>query len=187
MILSFDRARALRRIRPRRSAAPLKRRDDSDLPFLTSAAPGPELLLDTCVYIDALKGRTPAEADALLQLRIVNHSTVALAELTHLFGRLDPRDPRSASALDELSGVIDDMPPHRVLTPSARCMGEAGMLAGLAARLTGRPADGGMLNDATLFLQAREAGLALLTRNLADFDILDALLPGSKLLLYRAA
>jgi hypothetical protein len=44
-----------------------------------------------------------------------------------------------------------------------------------------------LLNDAALFLQARETGCALLTGNITDFDFFDQVLPGSGLLLYRAA
>jgi hypothetical protein len=45
-------------------------------------AAGAELLLDTCVYIDVLQGRTPASVDELLQARIINHSTICLGEMT---------------------------------------------------------------------------------------------------------
>ena len=119
-------------------------------------------------------------------MRVANHSTVALAELTHLFGRLDPGHVDTRRVLGPLSGAIDDIPPHRLTAPSARCSGEAGMLAGLTARLGGRGADLALLNDASLFLQAREIGCTILTRNLSDFDLFDQLLPGSSLLFYRA-
>jgi hypothetical protein len=184
--LSFDRARSLRRIRPQRARAALVRRPDVDLPFLGEATPGPEVLLDTCVYLDVLQGRAPPEVDLLLQMRVANHSTIALAELTHLFGRLDPAHAGTRRVLASLSGAIDDIPPHRLTTPSARCSGEAGMLAGLTARLGGRGADLALLNDASLFLQARETACTILTRNLSDFDLFDQLLPGSSLLFYRA-
>lgn len=141
--------------------------------------------MDTCVYLDVLRAKTPVEVDALLQTRIINHSTTALAELTHLFGRLDPGHADTRRALSKLSGVIDDIPPHRLTSPSTRCCAEAGMLAGLSARLAGRGGDLKLLNDAMLFLQAREIGCAILTSNLADFDLFDQLLPGSGLLLYR--
>jgi hypothetical protein len=59
------------------------------------------------------------------------------------------------------------------------------MLAGLVARLAGRAADVKLLNDATLFLQARENGCSFLTANISDFDLFDQLLPGSGLMLYR--
>ena len=48
------------------------------------------MLLDTCVYIDLLQGRTSATFDALLQVRTLNHLSVCVAELAHGFGRLDP-------------------------------------------------------------------------------------------------
>jgi hypothetical protein len=97
--LGFGRAKSLRRIRPRRKTRALARRTEADPPWIGRPGAGPELLLDACVYLDVLQDRTPAEADELLQLRIVNHSTVALAELTHLYGRLDPDHPGTRSVL----------------------------------------------------------------------------------------
>jgi hypothetical protein len=52
-----------------------------------------------------------------------------------------------------------------LIAPSLNVLGEAGILAGLAARLSsiesGR--EQALLNDATLYLQAVENGLAVLT------------------------
>lgn len=184
--MSFDLARALRRLRPQRQAPGISRRPDDDLPILVApAGPGPELLLDSCVYIDVLQGHSPPAVDSLLGLRIINHSTVALSELTHLFGRLDPAHPMTRSVLDQLSGVIDDMPAHRLSRPSARAAGEAGMLAGLTTRLSSRAPGTELLNDALLLLQAAETGCTLLTRNLADFDPLQQLWPQGSVLFYR--
>ena len=146
---------------------------------------GPELLLDSCVYLDVLRGATPPELDALLMVRTLNHSAVALAELTHSLGRLDPLDNRTRRALREIGGVIDDIPAHRIDTPSVRAFGEAGMLAGLTARLTGRAFEPALLNDALLYLQARESGRVLLSANVGDFEHFDQLLPGGGLILYR--
>ena len=188
--MSFDLARALRRTRPQRAADALRRRRIADLPLVDTAAPaGPELLLDTCVYIDVLQGRTPQSMDDLLHSRIVNHSSVCLAELTHLFGRLDPAHPGTKGVLREVRQTIEDMPDHRLSSPSATAMGEAGMMAGLVARLTGgdptrAPA---LLNDASLYLQALERGWLVLTRNFRDFDYLDQLLPAGRVLFYEQA
>ncbi len=85
-----------------------------------------------------------------------------------------------------IGGVIDDIPAHRLTAPSPRAFGEAGMLAGLATRLGGRVSGVQLLNDALLFLQARELGFALVTANVSDFGLFDQLIPGSDLLLYRA-
>jgi predicted nucleic acid-binding protein len=155
------------------------------LPWVGAPGPGPELLLDTCVYLDVLQGKTPVEVDHLLQLRIVNHSTIALAELTHLYGRLSPSHPDTRKILSAIGETIDDIPAHRLTAPSIRACGEAGMLAGLAARMSDRPSGVTLLNDALIFLQAREIGCAILTANVVDFDLFDQLLPGAGMLLYR--
>ena len=90
----FDLRRSLRRIKPHRFTGSIRRRPREELPCVpVSPEPGRELLLDTCVYIDVLQGNTPPEVDALLELRTSNHLAVCVAELTHGFGRLDPRHP----------------------------------------------------------------------------------------------
>jgi hypothetical protein len=93
---------------------------------------GPQILLDTCVYIDVLQGKTTGAVDRLLELRLVNHTVVCLTELTHLFGRLDPTDSRTKFALKQIAGVVADIPTYRLSAPSAQVCGEAGMLAGLS-------------------------------------------------------
>jgi predicted nucleic acid-binding protein len=141
--------------------------------------------MDTCVYIDVLQCRTPPSVDRLLGLRILNHSTIALAELTHLFGRLDPAKAQTRQTLARLHQAIDMIPTHRLGTPSPRAFAEAGMLSGLAARLTGETGTPSRVHDALLMLQAREAGRVLLTRNIRDFDLLQQLEPDSRILYYR--
>lgn len=155
--------------------------------MLEKAAGGPELLLDTCVYIDILQQRAPETLKNLMAARLCNHSGVALAELTHLFGRLDPADARTKTTLAQISGAISDMPEHRVTAPSTRALGESGILAGLAARLAGIESGRGqtLLNDATLYLQAIEQGQIVLTRNVREFDWFDQLLPSDRVLFYR--
>ena len=184
--MTFSLAASSRRLKPQRPSRPLVRRDDADLPFVVApATAGAELLLDTCVYIDVNQNRTPGDVDELIQARIANHSTICLAELTHLFGRLDPAHAETKRTLAALGDTLTKATAHRLTTPSVRAFGEAGMLAGLCARLTGRQTDPSLLNDALIFLQAREQGRAVLTRNIADFDYFDQLVPGARLLLYR--
>jgi predicted nucleic acid-binding protein len=145
------------------------------------------LLLDTSVYIDVLQARIPEVVKILLTVRLSNHSGIALAELTHLFGRLDPRDSRTGAVLSELEKVIERIPSHRLSAPSANALGEAGILAGLTARLAniapGRRQ--ALLNDAALYMQAIEQGQVLVTRNVREFDWFDQLLPMNRVLLYR--
>jgi hypothetical protein len=186
--LNFDLRKSLRRIKPEQRTAALVRRPDDALPFVTDdVSAGPELLLDTCVYIDALQGRLPAEVDGLFAVRRLNHSGVAVAELTHLLGHLDPRDNRTEQVCSEISGAIQDIRQYRLKAPSLQTLGEAGILAGLAARLaaveSGRKH--ALLNDAVLYLQAMEHGQIVLTRNLREFDWFDQLLPANRILFYR--
>jgi predicted nucleic acid-binding protein len=184
--LTFDRRASVRRIKPQRRTLPLVRRDNANLVFVNGQSlVGRELLLDTSVYIDVLQGQTPVEVDQILETRIVNHSTVALAELTHLIGALDPAHRGTTGALKSIGQTIDDIPTHRLTAPSIRACGEAGMLAGLVTRLTGRGNSIALLNDAMLFLQAAEMGFDLLTANVSDFDFFDQLLPGNGILLYQ--
>jgi predicted nucleic acid-binding protein len=148
---------------------------------------GSELLLDTCVYIDVIQDRIPAEVANLFAVRRLNHSGVALAELTYLLGRLDPQDRRTERAYSEISGVISDIRSHRLSAPSLQALGEAGILAGLAARLASVESGQrqALLNDAMLYLQASEQGHTLLTRNIREFDWFDQLLPNGRVLFYR--
>jgi hypothetical protein len=184
--LSFDVSAALRRLKAQRISASIGRRPDENLPFVDEVRAGPELMLDTCVYIDVIQGRIPQAAAGLLTTRIVNHSAICLAELTHLFGRLDPKHAATADTLREIHGIIEtDIPSHRITAPTTRVLGEAGMLAGLTTRLSGRVKDHALLNDAVLYLHAQELGCVLLTRNVADFDLFQQLLPTAGLLFYR--
>lgn len=186
--MSFDLARALRRIKPQRATSAIRHRAFDALPTVKApVSAGPELLLDTCVYIDVLQGRTPVSMDELLETRIVNHSTVCLAEMTHLFGRLDPAHAGTKAVLQEIRRTIDDIPDHRLSSPSETAIGEAGMLAGLVSRLLGVPPNGHspLLNDASLYLQAVERGWTLVTRNVRDFDCFDQLLPANRVLFYQ--
>jgi predicted nucleic acid-binding protein len=185
--LSFDLVRTLRRLKPLRLDTPLARRPAEALPFVAAVPrPGPELLLDTTVYIDGLQDRSPRQVDDLMALRTCNHSAVCLAELTHAYGRLAPNHPKTASTLDSITKTIDAIPPHRLREPSQSAWGTAGILAGLAFRLGGYQAgqERRRLNDALVFLQALENGQIVLTANIGDFDILNQLVPEGRILLY---
>lgn len=186
--MSFDLRRALRRLKPERFAKPIARRADEDLAFADQhLRPGPELLLDTVVYIDTLQDRAPPEVDALTALRICNHSAVCLSELTHAFGRLDPARRDTPAALAGMAQVVTAIPPHRLTEPSSSVWGVAGILSGLAFRLGDyqKGQERRLLNDALVYLQALELGLVVLTRNIADFDILNQLVPEGRVLFYR--
>jgi hypothetical protein len=91
----FDAARRWARFDPERT---LSRRGDDELPFANPGLIGGQgLLLDTCVYIDQMQNRSPQVLDDLIAQRQVNHSTVAIQELMHTVGVLDPSDARTSA------------------------------------------------------------------------------------------
>jgi predicted nucleic acid-binding protein len=181
--LSTDFEASFRRLRPQRRSKRPTRRPDTSLKFLETAAPGPPLLLDTTVYVDQLQGKGPQELAALLSVRLVNHSSIAVGEIAHVLGRLDPQHSGTPSTVRSVMDLIDRLPPHRLTSPSIRAQVEAGMLSGLVDRLRG---DGkSILNDAALYLQAIENGWLMLTRNVSDFDLLQQLVPSGDVLFYR--
>lgn len=148
---------------------------------------GQALLLDTCVYIDQLQGRAPTLIEQLVDTRQVNHSTVALQELLHTVGVLDPGDRRTPAVVDAICGQTDAMPKHRIFTPAAEVLGRAAILAGILSRLQGYARDAKLkaLQDCVLFLQAQKLGFVVLTANVAEFDLLLQLVPTGRVLFYR--
>lgn len=181
----FDATRRWARFDPQK---PLTRRRDDALPFVgTNPAGGQGLLLDTCVYIDQMQDRTPQILDGLIARRQVNHSSVAIQELMHTVGVLDPRDPRTARAIGEIEKQIKSMPPHRIFAPDLEILGRAALLSGILCRLQGYGKDSKLraLQDCVLFLQAQKLGLVVLTANVGDYDILLQLIPSGRALFYR--
>lgn len=166
----------------------LVRRPDTDLPFLDhNTARGLGLLLDTCVYIDQLRGKFPDHAAQILESRQIHHSTVAIQELMFGVGILDPRDRRTASTILSLRALVTAMRPHRTFAPDPDLLGRAAMIAGLLSRSQGYAGDSRKraLMDATLFLQAQKLGLMIVTANIGDFDLMLQLLPSVRVGLYR--
>jgi predicted nucleic acid-binding protein len=166
----------------------LARRPDAELPFVNEEhIPGEAVLLDTCVYIDKLHGRTPDIVRRVIATRQLSHSTVAIQELMHTVGVLDPDDPRTPRAVGEIRGLIRSMPRHRVLAPDTAVLARAALLAGIVCRLQSYAAGHRLraLHDCALLLHTQKLGCTLLTADVADFDILPQMLPSSRVLLYR--
>lgn len=182
----FAAARRWARFDPQRTLA---RRPDEALPFVDQdLISGQALLLDTCVYIDQMQGRSPDILDDLIAVRIVNHSTIALQELMHAVGVLNPGDPRTTGVIGEIGRLIEAMPAHRLFAPDPEILGKAALLSGMVCRLQHYAADRKLraLHDCVLFLQAQKLGFTVLTANVADFDILLQLIPTGRALLYRS-
>jgi predicted nucleic acid-binding protein len=187
--LSSDLQKAERALKPQARGA-LEARPEVELRWAEAETKaGVPLLIDTTVYLDTLQGRTPATVDDLLRYRSIFHSAVCLAELTHVFGRLDPAHAAARKALAALGGAIDDIPRHRLFAPDTDLWGKAGMLAGKALRLRRIPPGQGqerrLLNDSLIYLQARKVGAAILTRNVRDFDLLEQLVPSGTVVFYK--
>jgi hypothetical protein len=181
----FDAARRWARSDPHRT---LTRRSYNELPFVdTSLIGGQGLLLDTCVYIDQMQDRSPQVLDDLIAQRQVNHSTVAIQELKHTVGVLEPSDKRTAGVIAEIRKQIGAMPSHRIFTPDAEVLGRAALLSGILCRLQRYQKDDKLraLQDCVLFLQAQKLGLVVLTANVGDYDILLQLIPAGRVLFYR--
>lgn len=168
----------------------LSYRDRSQLRFLPSLKPPfPKFLLDTTVYIDALQGRLPDDAEIALRAGSLWHSTVTEAELAAIAGLLDPAHPDTAHAIAQVAASIELRPAHRILTPDRDTWREAGIVAGLLARLQryGKSERRKALNDALIFLTAAKHGCVVLTANVSDFDLLMQLDPRGRAVFYDSA
>jgi hypothetical protein len=182
----FDAARRWARFDPQRT---LTRRSDNELPFVSASSIGGQgLLLDTSVYIDQMQNRSPQMLDDLIAQRQVNHSTIAIQELMHTVGVLNPSDARTATVIDVIGKQVRAMPPHRIFAPDTEVLGRAALLSGILCRLQSYERDGKLraLQDCVLFLQAQKLGLVVLTANIADHDILLQLFPTGRALFYRS-
>lgn len=178
----------LRRLKPQKFVQPLQNRAPAELPFLETAGHLPDaLLFDTTVYVDILQDRFPLVDDLALRSARAWHSTVTGAELIAPCGLLDPNHPQTAGVVNQIAAVIDRRPGYRTITPDRGIWLEAGVLAGVLARLQGYGSGERrrLLNDALIFASARKHGLTVLTRNTGDFDFLQQLEPSGKVLFYR--
>jgi hypothetical protein len=189
--LGFDLSETIRSLKPQKYVGTLERRSDEDLPWVADEpAIGVPLFLDTSVYLDVLQGRSPVEVDRLLTYRLCHHSAVCLSELTHAFGRLDPKHSATKAVLETIAATVEDIPEHRLHAPDTAIWGQAGVLAGLLFRLSNLPKGEGherrFVNDAIVFLQARQLGAGVLTGNVRDFDFLSQIIPSGRFILYRA-
>jgi predicted nucleic acid-binding protein len=183
--IDFDAAIRWARVDP---GSKLHRRGDEALPFIRSGMIiGSGLLLDTCFYIDQMQQRAPASGCPLVSRERANHSTVAVQELMHGVGVLDPRHRGTPAAILQIRAVIRAMSAHRLYAPDADVLARAALLCGILSRLQGYARDQRLrlLQDCVLFLQAQKLGLAVLTRNIGDFDLLLQLFPMARVLFYR--
>lgn len=187
MSSSVDVRRTLRRLKLSERRTSLRYRQRSELPFIGEISSVPKLLLDTTVYIDGLQGRLPRDVELAIRAASLWHSTVTESELSAIAGLLDPGHPDTSRATHQVLASIEQRPSHRIVNPDLEVWRDAGILAGLLARLQqyGKAEQRKTLNDALIFLSAAKAGLTVLTRNISDFDLLTQLAPNGKVLFYE--
>jgi len=111
---------------------------------------------------------------------------VTEAELAALSGLLDPTRADTQEVVTKIGAAIEQRPTHRTLSPDREIWREAGILAGLFARLQsyGKTERRKALNDALIFLTAAKHGCTVLTRNIGDFDLLKQLYANGQVLFY---
>jgi predicted nucleic acid-binding protein len=177
----------LRQLKAAERRTALRHRERSELPFVAQARSIPKLLLDTTVYIDQLQGKLPLDVELVIRSTSLWHSTVTESELSALAGLLDPEHAETARALEQVFASIEQRPSHRIVNPDREVWRDAGVVAGLLARLQRyrKAEQRRALNDALIFLSAAKAGLAVLTRNISDFDLLMQLVPEGKAVFYE--
>lgn len=188
MTSTFDLDAALRRVKPEKRREPLRRRDKLNfVPEDVAPAEIGPVLLDTCVYLDAGKRKLPRGAQRLVAGSPLFHCSVCIAEIAYAFGRLDPTHPATPSALDFLRGILERVQIFRTVAPARDAYLEAGIIAGTLTRTQslGREGRRKLMHDALVFLAARQIGYPVLTANAEDFDLIQQLAPGGKVLYYR--
>jgi predicted nucleic acid-binding protein len=187
LILSSDLEARLRRIKPEKHRRRLAPRSATELSFLDRISRLPtKFLYDTTVYIDVLQGRFPNAAHAVLRAVEAWHSPVTESELLVSVGLLNPDHPDTRTVAKQIVDSIEERSPYRVAVPDREVWQMAGVLSGTLARLQGygREERRRLLNDALLFASARKYGMAVLTRNVRDFDFLHQLDTGGSVVFY---
>lgn len=182
-----DPAQLLARHDPAKHTRPIARRKREALPFdLAVVGATDQVMPDTNLYIDALKGHLPKPVGELIANTPVLHSSVAACELAIATGLLDPAHPGTAANRTALLDVVERMKPPRLVSPSPDAWIEAAVIAGICARTQNYPGPERrrLLNDALIFLSAIEEGAVLVTRNIRDADLLLNFRPDARVVLY---
>lgn len=125
--------------------------------------------------------------ETLIASRHCYHSVVAIQELMHTVGVLDPSHAGTTAIVSAIERLVSSMPAHRIRVPDVNTLGRAAVLSGVLCRIQGYQYDHRRkaLQDCVLFLQAYKDGLTVVTRNIRDFDYLLQLVPEARVLMYR--
>lgn len=186
--MSFDIDRIVRSFKPEKRVVALAPRHPPDLIAGSAAMARRPVVPDTTVYVHAGQGKPPLHIATVLQQWPLLHCSVALGEIAHSIGRLDPAHPRTAYRRAYLERILRQVPQHRVIAPGDEVQVSAGVLTGMLARLLHLPSGGHRLriNDVLICLTALKNGAAILTANVGDFDLVQQLVPSAEII-YHAA
>jgi predicted nucleic acid-binding protein len=153
----------------------------SDLNSVEDFTPSGRALLmpDTNVYIRAAAGTLPGLVQDLVERAMLFHCSVCLAELAIGVANANPSLPSWSVLRDHYIELFDSIPSARLLNPDADVWTDAGVVAGALARTQGfhRQQRKECLNDALIYLTAANAGLAVLTTDHNQFDLIQQLAP----------
>lgn len=174
--LTLDAAAIGRRIKPERRRTRLSPRPLPQLIAATDLAGAgrARLLFDTNIYIHDAGGTLPAAAQALVDDCISFHCSVCIGELMVGIGNSRAAPDVRRAQRDHYFELIETIPDHRLLTPDSEAWAEAGLIAGTLARIQDfQPRQRRQsLNDALIYLTAAKAGVAVLTGNRDEFDLI---------------
>jgi predicted nucleic acid-binding protein len=186
--LTIDLPAALRRRKPDRRRTQLKQRPESALLSASQVANDGSIAIvaDTNVYLREAADTLPPAAKALLDRAILFHCTVCLGEIAVGVGNADPTHHAWPAMRNHYAGLFDSIPENRILEPNAQIWVDAGLIAGTLARTqTFQPHQRKeSLNDALILLTAARAGLAVLTSNRDEFDLIQQIAPEVRFVYY---
>ena len=186
--MTFNLEALLRQHKPEKKLKALQHRGRSQLVHADNLRPGPMALVpDTTVYIDMAAGRMPPSAFNLIRSATQLHSAVCLSEIAQGLALHDPKAARYRAVRRHYVELAKRIPPNRVVTPDDEVWMRAGVVTGMLARSQAYQAHQRkeLLADALLYLSASKAGLPVLTRNAADFDLLNQLYPAGRVIIYE--
>jgi len=182
--LTIDLRKIIRSRKPEKLQRQLASRPDADLIRASDiAGKGRQTFVpDTNIYIMDAAGILPEAAKTILDQGLMFHCSVCLAEISVGVGRYSPGASDWRRVADQYAGLVESIPGNRLLVPDAETWVGAGMVAGILARTQGlqKQQSKDLLNDALIYLCAAKSGLAVLTDNKGDFDLLQQIAPGGR-------
>ena len=186
--MSFDIDRIVRTFKPEKRTAALTLRSSVDLIAISAAITRRPVVPDATVYMHGGQGRLPPQVATIVQQWPLLHCAVALGEIAHGIGRLDPGHPQTPRRRAYLESVLRQIPQHRIIAPGDDVHVSAGILTGILARLLRLPGGGHRLriNDVLICLTALKSCAAVLTANIGDFDLVQQLVPSAEIIYYAA-